>query len=399
MKLTQSPLPSLLCAGLLSLVAIGAAKAGGFSRGSADIDTLFEEENFDLRVEARAVVPTQKFTVNANPALVGTNFYENYLVPSAALKFNLSQNLRCEGTFTESNGASLEYAAPKIPTGTTSEVFTTNEFGGACLVRFDAGPGVFSLIGGVFAEDLDYHRTTDLSIPTAGLLPAGTPAILNLDGQEYGWRAGLAYEIPEIKARAEILYRSGTDYGATGTLTVPGALVHSPAAFVNLPATAEGHLPQSVEFMVRSGVAPTWLVFTDVKWSDWSVQKALIVTSPIGVTADQYNWRDGWTVTGGVVHSFGDQFAGQVSLTWDQGVGTGWNITGAGDIWTLAIGGRLRGPKGGEFRGGIGLSYLDSVTETQYANAIIPGNIRSGFNSATDDGFAATFAFGYIVQW
>jgi long-chain fatty acid transport protein len=168
---------------------------------------------------------------------------------------------------------------------------------------------------------------------------------------------------------------------------------------VNLPATAEGHLPQSVEFMARSGVAPTWLVFTDVKWTDWSVQKALIVTSPLGVTADQYNWKDGWTITGGVVHSFGDQFAGQVSLTWDQGVGTGWNITGAGDIWTLAIGGRLRGPKGGEFRGGVGLSYLDSVTETQYANAIIPGNIRSGFNAATDSGFAATFALGYIVQW
>ena len=399
MNYTLSRLSLLFCAGVMSLVATNAAKAGGFSRGSADIDTLFEEENFDLRVDARVVVPTQKFTVNANPALVGTNFYGSYEIPSAALKFNLNQNLRCEGTFTENTGATIEYAAPKIPTGTTSEEFTTNEFGAACLVRFDAGPGVFSLIGGVFSEDLDYHRTTDLSIPTGGLLPAGTPANLKLDGQEYGWRAGMAYEIPEIKARAEILYRSGTDYGATGTLTVPGVLVGSPAALVNLPATAEGHLPQSVEFMARSGVAPTWLVFTDVKWTDWSVQKALIVTSPLGVTADQYNWKDGWTITGGVVHSFGDQFAGQVSLTWDQGVGTGWNITGAGDIWTLAIGGRLRGPKGGEFRGGIGLSYLDSVTETQYANAIIPGNVRSGFNAATDSGFAATFALGYIVQW
>jgi long-chain fatty acid transport protein len=399
MGFARAPLQLAVCAGLLSLGVISAAKAGGFARGSADIDTLFEEENFDLRIEGRAVAPTQKFSVNVNPALVGTNFYDNFLIPSAALKFNLNQNLRCEGTFTENVGASIEYAAPTIPKGTTSEELTTNEFGAACLVRFDAGPGVFSVIGGVFAEDLNYHRINDLSIPTGGLMPAGTTANLNLDGQEYGWRAGLAYEIPEIKARAEILYRSGTDYGATGTLTVPGALVHSPAPFVNLPATAEGNLPESVEFIMRSGVAPTWLVFADVKWMDWSVLKALIVTSPLGVTADQYNWRDGWTVTGGVVHSFGDQFAGQVSLTWDRGVGTGWNIAGAGDIWTLAIGGRLRGPKGGEFRGGIGLSYLDSVTETQYANAIIPGNIRSGFNSATDSGFAATFSMGYIVQW
>src|SRR5262245_46666179 len=183
MKLTQSRLQSLFWAGLLSLVAISSAKAGGFTRGSADIDTLFEEENFDLRVDARAVVPSQKFSVSANPALVGTNFLGAFAIPSAALKFNLSQNLRCEGTFTESNGATLEYAAPRIPTGTTSEVFTTNEFGAACLVRFDAGPGVFSVIGGVFAEDLDYNRDTDLSIPTGGRVPAGTPSNLKLDGQ------------------------------------------------------------------------------------------------------------------------------------------------------------------------------------------------------------------------
>jgi long-chain fatty acid transport protein len=399
MRFATWPLRVALCAGLLSIIALGSARAGGFSRGSADIDTLFEEENFNLRVDARAITPTQKFSVNVNPALVGTNFYENFIVPSVAVKFNFSQNLRCEGTFTQSNGASVAYAAPKVPTGTRTEEFVTNEFGAACAVRFDAGPGVFSMIGGVFSEDLDYHRTNDLSIPTGGLLPLGTLARLNLDGQQYGWRAGLAYEIPEIKARAEILYRSGTDYGATGTLSVPGVLVGAPTAFVSLPATAQGNLPSSVEFMVRSGIAPTWLVFADVKWTDWSVLKALTVTSPIGVTADQYNWRDGWTITGGAVHSFGDVFAGQMSLTWDRGVGTGWNITGAGDIWTLALGGRLRGPKGGEFRGGVGLSYLASVSETQYANAIIPGSIRSGFNSATDSGFAATFSVGYLVQW
>ena len=71
---------------------------------------------------------------------------------------------------------------------------------------------------------------TDLSVPTnlaraaarlPPLLPAGTNAKLDLKGQEYGWRAGLAYEIPEYKLRAQIIYRSGTEYGATGTLTVP----------------------------------------------------------------------------------------------------------------------------------------------------------------------------------
>jgi long-chain fatty acid transport protein len=394
----NSPLKFVAGAGLLSLIAMGAAQAGGFSRGTADTDLLFEEGNFNMRVDARVVVPTQKFETNVNPALVGTNPYGNYIIPSAAVKFDITHNLRCEGTWTQNVGADTVYAAPKFPSGKLSEIFHTDEFGTACAVRFAVGSkGVISVIGGGFVEEFDYDRVTDLSVPTGGALPAGTNANLGLKGQEYGWRAGLAYEIPEYKLRAQIIYRSGTQYGATGTLTVPGALVGAPVPSVTLPAVGTGELPQSVEFSARSGVAADWLVFTSVKWTDWSVLQSLTVVTPISTIVDQYQWQDGWTVTGGVVHSFNEAFAGQVSLTWDRGVSTGWDLRG--DIWTLAIGGRVRAKVGGEFRGGIGLSYLESVEETQYANAIIPGNIHSGFNSSVDSGFAATFNMGYIVQW
>jgi long-chain fatty acid transport protein len=395
----NSLLKSAVGVGLLTLAAVGAAKAGGFTRGTADTDLLFEDGNFNMRFDARVVVPTQKFATNVNPALVGTNSYDTYIIPSAAVKFNLTDNLRCEGTWTQNVGADIIYANPKIPTGKSSENFHTDEFGTACAVRFSVGSkGVISVIGGGFVEELDYERVTDLSVPTGGLLPAGTNANLELKGQEYGWRAGLAYEIPEYKLRAQIIYRSGTQYGATGTLTVPGALVGLPAVpSVTVPALGTGELPQSVELGARSGVAPDWLVFASVRWTDWSVLQSLTVVTPISTINDQYQWRDGWTVTGGVVHSFNETFAGQMSLTWDRGVSTGWDLRG--DIWTLAVGGRVRAKVGGEFRGGIGLSYLASAEETQYANAIIPGNIHSGFNSSVDSGFAATLSAGYIVQW
>jgi long-chain fatty acid transport protein len=166
---------------------------------------------------------------------------------------------------------------------------------------------------------------------------------------------------------------------------------------LSVPAVGYGDMPQSVELNMRSGVAEDWLAFLNVKWTDWSVLETLLVTSPVATTSDQYFWQDGWTVTGGVVHAFSDMFAGQASLTWDRGVSTGWDLRS--DIWTLALGGRLRAPVGGEFRFGAGFSYLDSVTETQYANAVIPGNLRSGFNSAADSGYAVTVSGGYIVQW
>ena len=72
----NSLLTSVAGVALLSLASAGAAHAGGFSRGTADTDLLFEEGNFNMRVDARVVVPTQKFSANINPALVGTNSYE-----------------------------------------------------------------------------------------------------------------------------------------------------------------------------------------------------------------------------------------------------------------------------------------------------------------------------------
>ena len=77
-------------------------------RGTADTDLLFEDENFNMRVDAQVVVPNQKFSVNVNPALVGTNFYGTYIVPSAAVKFNVTNNLRCAGTFTQNTGGDTE---------------------------------------------------------------------------------------------------------------------------------------------------------------------------------------------------------------------------------------------------------------------------------------------------
>src|SRR5262245_2291159 len=75
----ERSLKTLTLAGLLSASASW-AHAGGFSRGTADTDILYEPGNFNMRVGATVVVPNQKFKTNVNPALVGTNFYGNYIV-------------------------------------------------------------------------------------------------------------------------------------------------------------------------------------------------------------------------------------------------------------------------------------------------------------------------------
>lgn len=424
--MTNLRIKALLGAGCVSLAMIGSANAGGFSRGSADTDIIFEQGNFNMRSSVTYVTPTRKFNKNGNPALVGTDYAGDYVIPSFAAKFNLTENLRCAGTLVNNNGGNAKYAAPTL-SGKLQEEFTTYESALTCGVSFDAGQGKLWLLGGGFMENFEYHREN-----STGALPGGPVlpnAVLNLDGREFGYRVGAAYEIPDIALRAQVMYRSGTSYGATGTLSAPTAAIFGAQASAlqqqalaaqkagNLPlalqlgtraqnalkaaqaaaaagdttaapATGTGNLPQSVEFKLQSGIAPGWLAFGAVKWTDWSVQKELIVKSAISNTEDKYFWKDGWTVTGGIGHAFNDKVSGFASLTWDQGVGTGYDITG--DTYTLAVGGSYKDGIGGEFRGGIGFSYLGSGEETQYA---------AGTNQGVKAGYAFAFNGGYSLKW
>lgn len=425
-------LKTVFGAGCLSLVIVGSASAGGFSRGSADTDILYEDGNFVMRTGVTYVSPKRKYSsFDAAPGLVGTSYTDDYVIPSAAVKFNLGDNFRCAGTLVDNNGGSATYAVPK-PSGKLNEDFTTNEKAVTCGVKFQAGPGNVWVLGGGFTEDFNYNRINQYSIPGSGggeiVLPRAT---LDLHGQKFGYRVGLAYEIPEIALRGQVMYRSGTDYGADGTLNIPTAALlgaqaqalgkqataaanagnftlagqlqaqaltmlgqaqGAAAAGLNseFAATGTGNLPQSVEVKLQSGIAAGWLAFGSAKWTDWSVQKELLVktANPLVGSADIYNWKDGWTLTGGVGHVFNDNVSGALSVTWDQGVATGWDLSS--DTYTFAAGGVLRDSWGGELRGGVGATYLTSAAETMYA---------VGENSAVDSGWAFAVNLGYKVKW
>lgn len=377
-----SRLKALLGATALTIVAAGAAQAGGFSRGTADTDILFEEGNFNLRAGVTIVAPSRKFTSNPSaPHLVGTNPFDTYVIPSAAVKFKIFDNMSCAGTFTQPFGGSGTWAGTGTATGKVKEDFVVNEFGATCGVNFDLGKGRLWVLGGVFAESFDYDRTNLLQVAPG----VYRPATLVLNGTDVGYRVGLAYDITEIALRAQVMYRSGTSYGADGTLTTPLGVI---------PALGIGQVPQSVEMKLQSGIAPGWLAYGSVKWTDWSINKTLDVTRTNGaiISRNEYYWKDGWTVTGGIAHSFTDQIAGTVSLTWDRGVGTGYDHSS--DTYTLGVGGSFKDKWGGELRAGVGLSYLTASAETKYPSPFNPAQ-----NSAVDSGWATAVTASYKVKW
>lgn len=359
----------------VAMLAVGSAQAGGFSRGSADTDILFEPNQFDIRAGVTFVSPNREFSAHSDPGLIGKDYTESYWVPSVAAKVRLFDPLSCAGTYTQAYGGSVNYEGRLLP-GKLTEEFTVDEYALTCAVKFGMGKGNFYLIGGAFAERFDYERVNSV-------VPGLVNANLALDGTDYGYRLGVAYDIPEIALRTQLLYRSATSYGADGRFEIP-------LMGVDAAAFGTGNLPQSVELKVQSGIAPGWLAFGSIKWMDWSVQEMLVVSVPgfpPADTDDIYNWQDGWTITGGVGHAFNDRVSGLASISWDKGVTTGWDHSS--DTWTLALGGSVKDSIGGEFRGGVGVSYLTSATQQFGDNA----------GSVADSGWAYALNVGYKLSW
>lgn len=388
--MSQAVTKSILAIALLSGLA-GTAFAGGFSRGDADTDLIYEDGAFNMRFGATMVAPKRDFATIGGVAASDDVYTNNYIIPNFGAKLKVSDRFSCVATYTQPFGASSDYgaqsqradiigdiAAGRTPNAVKHADFETNEYGATCGVNMEAGSGKAWLLGGVFVQDFDY--TEDKTLGTLNLRDNGS----------FGYRIGAAYEITEYALRAELMYRSQIDIEAEGKFTASPALaaIGIPAGTV-FPSTGHGSLPQSVELNVQSGIAPGWLAYGSVKWTDWSVLQTLnydIVR--LGPNTKDFFWKDGWTVQGGIGHAFTDEISGTVNVTWDRGVGTGADIMT--DTWTFGAGTQIKaGP--GALRLGGAVSYLTSGSQS-----IADG---ANFDGTADGDWAYAVGGSYTIKF
>ena len=373
-----TPIKLGLAAALATILGASSALAGGFSRGDANTDILFEPGTANIDAGFIYVSPQRSYDTISGAKGTDGKFSDDFWIPNIAVAARPNDMFGCALTYTQSFGAASTYGTQAQNAEKTNAVlagglaaanytiskgFTSNEYGATCDAKFDAGQGKFHVLGGIFLEDFSYTAK------------AMTGTLTLKDNGSVGYRIGAAYEIPEYALRASLMYRSEVKHNASGNFDFSAIAMANNGGIARAAASGYGTLPQSVKLYVQSGIAPDWLVYGSVEWTNWSVLQTL--NYKVGTTAqqDKFYWKDGWTIQGGVGHKFNDTVSGTLNITWDQGVGTGADIQT--DTWTFGAGALINaGP--GVLKLGAGVSYLtagsQSTAKGANYNATSPGS-------------------------
>jgi len=416
---------TLISKGILALAAGCAlsttAMAGGLDRGGYNIDLLFDDSRFAAESAVTFVAPQRELKnvrdtdpTPYNPGGAGTGIptfgggnlnglpnsadgSESYWVPRIGAKAALGDAVDCMFDYSEPWGAHKNQG--RNWAGANEDIETKVEsrnYAVTCSYKFDAGPGQLRLIGGAFYQEV--YGFQERLVQGPPFTAPGTTGVgrLDLEGDGWGWRAGVAYEIPEYAFRASLVYNSEVKLNdISGTLDI-SQVVGVPAFDVN----GSQDMPDVLELKVQSGIAPDWLAFGSVKWTDWSqLQKVRFYCDPAdfalcarpgGITSLDLGYRDGWTVTGGVGHKFNEQWSGAVSVTWDRGTSQGYGTQT--DTWTLGLGTSYTPTENVEFRlagalalltsGSSGRTTIDGETYGERASYDFDNDIAYGISTS-----------------
>lgn len=378
---------------VVALVGVGPAQAGGYDRFQQSIDLLFDPAQYAINAGVSYTAPQFVYSRITSPVFGTASNHRTDLsaaLPKVEIKAGWG-DADCMGNYSIPYGASAANAVDWVgQLNYTEKELKDQQLALTCSYAFAIGPGALRIIGGVNYEMATYTQTKNYS---ALALAPPVFATLDLAGESFGWRAGVAYEIPEYAVRASLMYFSAVDVAADGSIT---NLPIGGGAFAPLvPVYADATIPQSVELKLQSGIAPGWLASASVKWTDWSVwQKVDIKQQGTGALITWLNnyFTDGWTVGGSIGHQFSDTLSGQIGVTWDQGVGTGW--TEHTDTYTLSAGAKYKLTENVDLYGGLAYTVI-SAGEVDKVDA---GDLAST-TSAWDTNFAVSGQVGLTARF
>lgn len=336
---------------------------------------------------------------------------DNYYFPTAALKLQLNENFSLGLLYDQPFGAEATYknGYANLPAASGGGVFHD---GNGNATNVEVHTQSLSLILGyqptenwnIYAGPVYQEVKGNVQLQGAaygGAAPTGLGSYkANIDRNgEYGWLAGVAYQIPEIALKTSVTYRSKINHKvniqeSSNVTSGLGALV----TLNNGGADTSIKTPQSVNLDFQTGIMENTVAFANVRWVNWkdfsirpyAFGKAAAAATAKGFDLVAYS-KDQWSANVGVGRKFSDKWGANVSVGWDSGAGN--------PVTTL-------GPTEGYWNVGIGAQY--SPAENYFVQAGVKyfwlgdAKAQSGSQFGTDQyvaDFEGNHAIGYGLKF
>lgn len=399
---------ALLTTSVLSTSAI----AGGFDRGGVNIDQLFDTDRFTVAGQYSYVSADRKLSnitragVPAGAAPNVVDVESSFGVPRLGFKADLTDNIACLASYSEPYGADSENGLGNLLSASATSIeFNTRDYGLTCGYKFGAGTtsvgDAFArvIVGGSYMEAsaLQIRESLLFGAPPATAPQPGNTASFDVEDNTYGWRAGIAYEIPDIALRASLVYSSRYDLNFTGTQDnsqfAGGAAIPGFTVFPNISLNTE--IPEAIDLKFQSGINETTLLFASLRWQNWSKLDVVPVQNGSSdFLALEPGYEDGYTASIGIGKRINEKLAARIGLTWDNGTST---VSGSQtDTWTLSGGFAYDIKENVEWNIGAAVGIAEGGTSRQLPNSIdLAGNVTSDFDADTIYAFTTGVKFKF----
>jgi long-chain fatty acid transport protein len=335
---------------LTALTSVGTAFAGGLEANGYNWDLLFDAAPYAAKGTSSYVKLDQPIK-DSSGAVVANSLDRVYYNAGFKADFNdASCLISIQNPWGSGTERDKDYAASSNQA--SKEQIWSNDVGVTCGYGFNTGPGIFTVIGGISVQTLNYEAITHPFV--------GVDIKTALSGTAIGWRLGAAYEVEEIALRVSAIYNSSVDYRLTGNIS------GNPLADSWAKASVE--TPQSIEIKGQTGIAPGWLAMAGVKWVNWAELQRLTVTHKGPPSHSELGYEDGWTLNLGVGHQLTEELTVLGSLTWDKGTSKGNGYSDYGhqtDRWGISLGGAYKPSQNVELSAGVSYSILEGGANTR----------------------------------
>ncbi|MEM6727418.1 MAG: outer membrane protein transport protein, partial [Pseudomonadota bacterium] len=209
-------------------------------------------------------------------------------------------------------GAFLQGAAGG-GSATAAQILTTTPELGTALAAAGLGnptgdAGVAALIGAIQTIPGGVGALTDASTALGTettFLTTGYTASIE-DSWGMGYSLGAAYEIPDIALRLAVTYNSSVSHS--------GDTVESGVSNFSTSGVTEFDTPQSVNIDFQTGIAENTLLTASIRWAEWGEFDVI----PPDLNSDLADLDNVYRYTLGVARRFSDEFAGSVTLSYEQ---------------------------------------------------------------------------------